>query len=844
MSHDPWLLVAVALGLPAGAVIAQDEAGQSPAGDTVLAADAPTPPAPSEAVAHVGIDLGEIIVTAQKREQDINDVPIAISAFTGESLSALGVTDIRDVGKLVPGLNVSDSGGGTPIYTLRGMGFSDTTYTATGNVGLYVDEVNMPYSVMTKGPSLDIQRVEVVKGPQGTLYGRNTTGGLINQIANKPSETLEAGVTYSLSRFLQQDVEGFLSGPLMDSVRGRVAVRYIHADDGWQYSNTRPDDTLGRKDKGAARGLIDWEPIDSLFFELGVHYWWDHGEPQAPQAVDTVPQNPFIGALGLSPAVLTYPLVPKKGADPQVADWQPNEDWKLRDSFFMTSLKGIWNVTDSTSLTTILSYIEMRADGSSQIQSGLDIYNVEDTGNTAHIRSKSIEARLSGLFGEDLRWMLGVNVGADDGGEDHNLRVDSISAFNLLIPTNVGGVPIVPDLRPLLDMLGPTGSGPYFVNSQNVVSNHLHVLGYADIDQYAAFVNMDWAFVENFNLNFGVRYTVNNQHFWGCGQEDPDSEGIIGLSNVFTALSAVAAAQYTARTGRPGNPSVVMRGQCWVPDETGSIDPFSDNLDENNVSGRVALDWKPERGEMYYASVGRGYKAGGFPVVNPANQAQYVPVTQEKLLAYEVGTKQELFDGVVNAAFTTFYYDYDDKQLLTKTPDPVFGALPILKNAPKSTVYGAELEVQANPVEGLFLATAASYLHTRIDEFTSTDSEGNVRDFKGKPFNFAPEYQVNLVGDYTWLISARLTFGIGADLAAVGKTNGTLDTNPKFDMPAHQLLGARLHLAPTDKKWSASIFGRNLTNELYSAGTFNVGDMVGRFAGYPRTYGVTLGYNF
>ena len=121
--------------------------------------------------------LEEIVVTAQKRSESVNDVPIAISAFTGNRLNELGVTDTRELGNLIPGLTYSDSGYSTPIYTLRGIGFNDATYNATSTVGIYVDEVNLPYAVMSKGANLDIERVEVLKGPLGILYGRNTTGG-------------------------------------------------------------------------------------------------------------------------------------------------------------------------------------------------------------------------------------------------------------------------------------------------------------------------------------------------------------------------------------------------------------------------------------------------------------------------------------------------------------------------------------------------------------------------------------------------------------------------------------------------------------------------------------------
>ena len=140
--------------------------------------------------------LEEVIVTAQKREQDINDVGITINVFTGELIRDLGVRSAEDLAKYTPGLNVNETTiAGAPVYTLRGVGFQDFYAGASSTVGLYFDGVNMPYSVMSRGALFDVERVEVLRGPQGDLYGRNTTAGQINFISKKPTEEFEAGVT-------------------------------------------------------------------------------------------------------------------------------------------------------------------------------------------------------------------------------------------------------------------------------------------------------------------------------------------------------------------------------------------------------------------------------------------------------------------------------------------------------------------------------------------------------------------------------------------------------------------------------------------------------------------------
>lgn len=318
---------------------------------------------------------------------------------------------------------------------------------------------------------------------------------------------------------------------------------------------------------------------------------------------------------------------------------------------------------------------------------------------------------------------------------------------------------------------------------------------------------------------------------------------MVGLSNVFTGLSIAAAAQFMANNpGQMGRPSVVMKGDCFPLGEDGNNDPFVGELDEDNVSGRAALSWEPGEDALYFVAISRGFKAGGFPVLNPARKAQLVPVVQEELLSYELGTKLSFLDRMLRTNLTTFFYDYTDKQLLTKTLDQVFGPLPILQNAPESHIYGVELDAQVSPFDGFYFAFAGSYIKTKIDEFVGRNSEGNVQDFAGKPFNFAPEWQLSAVADYTWALNQRLDLGVGVDYYYTSDTNGAIDQNPLLQMNEYGLLGARVHLGQNDGRWTATVFGRNLTNELANLGSNSFSEAVTRHVARPRTVGVSIQY--
>ena len=165
-------------------------------------------------------------------------MPLSIATASGAELLKRGITDPTQLEALVPGFSYQKSSYGVPVFQLRGVGFYDTTQGVTPAVAVYVDEIPLPYSAMTRGAALDVERVEVLKGPQGTLFGQNSTGGAINYIAAKPTDQFSYGTYLDYGRFDAANVEGFVSGALSDTVRARAAVRFEHAD-AWQYSYTR-----------------------------------------------------------------------------------------------------------------------------------------------------------------------------------------------------------------------------------------------------------------------------------------------------------------------------------------------------------------------------------------------------------------------------------------------------------------------------------------------------------------------------------------------------------------------------------------------------------------------------
>ncbi|MCH1446097.1 MAG: TonB-dependent receptor plug domain-containing protein, partial [Luminiphilus sp.] len=300
----------------------------------VLMAQVPAAFSQSEPESGVFTGVEEVIVTAQKREQNANDVGMTIDTASGDAINAAGITDTFDLGKLISGFTANMNYYGSVTYTMRGIGFQDTALASPQTISVAIDEMPIPFSAMTGGAILDLERVEVLKGPQGTLFGMNTTGGAINYIANKPTEEFEGGITLGVAKYGEVDVGGFLSGPISDSLSYRVAVRSITSD-GHYYSYTgnqgagpNPmwasrgydwsfDDEKGAKDLFNSRLSLLWEPSDRFSALLRVDYWTDESDSPMPQFQDGWRRS-MNGEL--PDLIENYPTPPQ---DNRASDWGP-----------------------------------------------------------------------------------------------------------------------------------------------------------------------------------------------------------------------------------------------------------------------------------------------------------------------------------------------------------------------------------------------------------------------------------------------------------------------------------------------------------------------------------------
>jgi iron complex outermembrane receptor protein len=262
-----------------------------------------------------GTTVGEVVVTANKRQENIQNVGESIVAASGDKLTKMGITDTASLQKIVPGFNVTPNYYGTNVFTIRGVGFQDTSLASSPTVTVYADEAPLPFSILSAGTTLDLQRVEVLKGPQGTLFGNNATGGAINYIANKPTDTFQAGLDVTAGNFGTANVQGFVSGPLSDTLDARLALQSNNSG-AWQRGyGPQVGQSIGGTDFVNGRFSLQWKPTDKFKALLTINGWRDKSYNQIGQYAGSDPDR----NQPLDPLEATFPLPPHND---QAAAWQ------------------------------------------------------------------------------------------------------------------------------------------------------------------------------------------------------------------------------------------------------------------------------------------------------------------------------------------------------------------------------------------------------------------------------------------------------------------------------------------------------------------------------------------
>jgi iron complex outermembrane recepter protein len=746
-----------------------------------LAQDEPTP------AEEVEEDGGTILVTAQKREQALSDVSLSVSAIGAETLAQTNTAGIEALQNLVPSVSFGNDFNFAKLF-IRGIGLSSSLPGVDPSVALHVDGAVVSLAQAQLGSLFDLERVEVLRGPQGTLYGRNATGGAVNLITAKPTASLDGYVRQTIGgpdfNFI---TEAAVGGPLTDGIRARIAMRAIRRD-GYGINEITGND-IDNARQGSVRAHLEFLPSDRLSILLTGEY---HAEDDRSLAI----KFREVSFPGLPPSNGLSALGQRTNADGSQASFASNPR-NLRTNFDPINDREQWalvgaitfDVSDALSLRSQTSYRDFEAiffhdfDMSSYLG-----YPLAQTGPT-----RSSANHWQPVFQHQFSQELQANVETD--------RLHAVLGLFYLDET------ITVENHIGLDVIHNTD--PFRVQFD----------GSLFVETWAAYANVTYDLSDWLSIKAGGRYSWENRH----------------LKNN-TGLGSAALNQ------------LVLDPLQWDHDKT--WEDFSPSL---------GVEWRPNNDWLLYANWSRGFKSGTAEIGSTRRQSLTQPlpfVDPEKVEAFEVGTKYATGD--LNFNLAGFFHTLKNGQFSLTRPIPVppfFTST--LTNAAQSEAYGAEAEVLWQPTDAFTLNAAVAYLHSEFTEFFSKDplnpalfGPGGAsvpdQDLSGNATRMSPRWSVNLYPTYEMDLSNGGTITFGSNFAYKSKQYHTEFNDERLSQDGYIMLDANILYEAPDGHLSVNLWAKNITDELVYAGSFSVSTSraIGGTLMPPRSYGVTVGYDF
>lgn len=739
--------------------------------------------------------LEEIVVTAQKREQNLQDVPVAVSVTTAQSLDDLNITDIYGIGDHTPGLVLGGTTTSKPAVFLRGVGNEDFNQGSIGAVGVYRDGVYQGAAFSHAAVILDLERVEVLKGPQGTLWGKNTTGGLISYISKKaiPGEGATGYLNFSVADYATYDLEGAVSISFSDTLAVRIAGTYNSTDGFYETRaldvkgpggdfdlgsdgnlDSIESDNLWGSDGVALRSIFSYVPSDSLNIDVALTYTDTNGVPATPSLrgidIDEFFNN---GGMPFTPGCTNPGEFDTTCADnfgfvqPGVYTYAtevvPHQD--IKTSGASVSLDY---AMDNLTFTSITSYQD--SEMTSYEDSDNTPFGVLTSGFENEYESFSQELRLNSDNDGRFNWIAGLFYYKDE--------------LSTAFLTN-------------LPIFAPIGR----MSFQSV-----------ETDSYSVFGELIYDISDRLELTVGGRWTEDERTLDGIAID------YVAAPTTFTNISGAFANQV--------GPTVA------------AVSGLSRS--EGEPSGRIALSFAMNEEVTLWGSISRGFK-GGDSDTGAANSADYRIVAPEFLTSFEVGAKSRLLNGALALDVSAFTYDYEDKQVFIELPDPVLGNRQVLSNAGQVSISGLEASLFWVPSDSLFIQAGYAFLDSEYDEFFSV---ANNVDFAGNTTPFTPEHSFDLVLNKSWDVDGRGSFTAQLDAVWADDNFASNANHANLSIASYWKLGGFVGYVTADESWQFKLWGKNLTDEQYVTGSFDfIGGNV-QYVAPPRQIGATVGFNF
>ena len=754
--------------------------------------------------------LEVIQVTAQKRSENAQDTPISMNVLSADDIKEKSIEKIDDLQYSVPNLHMTETGISTQMF-IRGIG--------TGNnqgfeqsVGQYIDGIHYGRQQLLRMPFLDLERIEVLKGPQSIMFGKNSVAGALNLSSAKPTQDTEIhlGLQYQPT-IGATEVTGMVSGALTETLSARLAVRDYSEDGYIENTFKNRDETI--RDESAVRLSLLWEPSDTMNFLFKVERDDFDGTGRQIEVIQDEPAlagypmpgatfSQILGALGHPEAIAESELNYQRQSDAEESNSNSLNNATLTANFAL----GDYTLT---SVSGFVSYDFVETCDCDYTAAPIFSVFIDE-----EYQQFSQEIRLVSPVGDKFDWLGGLFYQTSELAFDDNIIIPNNSVLGL-----VSGGALAP-------MTGRAAGRNYQLDS----------------DMWSAFFQGRYHFTEALTLTLGARFT----------SEEKSASRVMNITDISTGditQDPMAPALFDAVFG--------------IQSEQSPLSPQGHNLtgqrDENSFTPLINVSYKIDEKIMAYASATTGFKAGGFDA--RANNVNSWEFAEEEATAYELGVKSLILDDTLEINLAFYRTEYDNLQV--SQFDGVLGFN--VGNAKETVVQGVEVEGRWIILDGLSMQYGIAYLDHEYTDFTNGNchsrqvpdgdmgADGNqLCDYTGKSGQFTPKVTASIGFDYFTDISFlgfeyfRTTLGF----YHAAKQNVDVNLNPLYEIDAYNKVDMRIALE--SEKWNIALFGKNMTNaevltyvgnNPLSGSTFGTDTFYG-FVDRPAVYGIQLDYNF
>lgn len=751
------------------------------------------------------VQLEEILVTARKRTENLQDTPVSVSAFGENAMASRAILNVGGLAAFVPNLEINngkgDGGSTNAAIFIRGVGQNDFIFPTDPGVGVYVDGVYIARSIGAMMDLSDIERVEVLRGPQGTLYGKNTIGGAINIITSRPGNEFGGQLRVTMGSRDHIDVDGKVNVPL---IADKLALKIAAASKNQDGYVKRPDGLdLGDVNVDVARVALALNVTEDFTADLSFDYSRIRQNGAPGRLAGTFS---FDGGLHNLYNALGAPYVAARDGLPPGSLF--DDRWVSADKYrsngtgptkdhadvWGTNLTLTWQPGDALMIKSITAYREMDAD--IQVDMDYSPFPVVHTDEQQQQHQFSQEFQIGGKAADNkLTWLVGGYY-LREKAADQNMTFLASGIYDALESLPGAFVPLVPGVTcPGVGLPCAGGAG----NPLNSIFDlDVRPLTGLVTNNWAAFAQATYALTSEFSVTLGGRYSYEKKTY--------------SIDSIFPNSGKIATPPTTD-------------AQSW-----------------SNFTPKVGLDYRVNDDVLLYASFSKGFKSGGW---NPRPLApdEFKGYDPEKLTAYELGFKSRLFDNRMTFNVATFYSQYKSLQLQTNSVSPTTGGLILtVDNAGSVDLYGFEVELAARPLAGLDLNLGLGYLHDKYQDL----SPGVGYSIANK-LPKAPAWTINGGAQYAFLISESAgSLKLRGDLTYRSKTYHDPANSAPIVQKGYMLLDARIGWESPDERWELALYGKNLTDKFYftsaeyvpSFGFYN--QVIGR----PREWGLTATAKF